>query len=69
MKITAVALSLAVAAAAGGTSMVTQSDDASVDRGELRAMDADSQRDSRVCRWLARSDSNSTVRLWFACRG
>ncbi|MBL8245100.1 MAG: hypothetical protein JNL89_12950 [Rhodanobacteraceae bacterium] len=67
MKITAVALSLAIAAAAGGTSVVTSTSQPSMFQG-MHASKVEVPRDSRVCRWLGRSDADSTVRLWFACR-
>ncbi len=67
MKITAVALSLAIAAAAGGTTVVTSTSQPSMFQA-MQAARAEVPRDSRVCRWLGRNDADSTVRLWFACR-
>ena len=67
MKITAVALSLAIAAAAGGTTVAISTGDQVLTDG-LSASRSEISRDSRVCRWLERSDADSTVQLWFACR-
>lgn len=69
MKIAAAALSLAIAAAAGGTTMfgtsVVQPDTV---KGS-RAAPLEVARDSRLCRWLGRHDADSMIRLWFTCRG
>ncbi len=67
MKITAVALGLAIAAAAGGTTVLTSTGIQSINSAGADAVRGNANRDSRICQWLGRNDSDSTVRLWFAC--